>query len=119
MLETSWTGVNDETKRLENVSAGDFKRIFGRVAQNKLATDVDPLSNKPIFFQFGRRVFLIWNCSWRDIFELYQKKSKEGLIMNARFFGLCQMHKGMRLGVGIGGFWCKEGCWEEAHALVL
>ena len=38
------------------------------------------------------------------------------LVFNARFLGLCQMHKGRRFGVGIGGFMYREGCWEEAHA---
>ena len=36
------------------------------------------------------------------------------MIVNNRFLGLCQVHKGMRWGVEVGGFECGKGCWEEA-----
>ena len=40
------------------------------------------------------------------------------LIINTRFLGLCQVHKGMHRGVGVGGFGCGKDCWEEARARV-
>ena len=40
------------------------------------------------------------------------------MIINARFSGRCQVHKDMRWEVGAGGFGCREGCWEQAHARV-
>ena len=48
------------------------------------------------------------------------ERSRKGLVLiiNARFLGLCQVHKAMRWGFGVGGFGCRKGCWEEAHAQV-
>ena len=48
-----------------------------------------------------------------------RSETRTDMIINARFLGLCQVHKGMHWGVGIGGFGCGKGCWEEVHDRAL